>query len=115
MEDAVYRMLLPYKKNVLTITTDNGTEFARHAQLAKRLSATIFFAHPYSSWEKGGVENYNKLVRQYVLKGTDLEQYSDEELKNVQKQINLRPRKNLTLTILKMNFSNFYTNIALAT
>ena len=92
-------MLIPYKKQVITITTDNGTEFARHSQLAKKLSTKIFFAHPYSSWEKGGVENYNKLVRQYIPKGTDLEQYTDKYLMEVQKQINSRPRK-------KLNFNN---------
>ena len=107
VEEAVYRMLIPYKKQVLTITTDNGTEFARHSQLAKKLSTKIFFAHPYSSWEKGGVENYNKLVRQYIPKGTDLEQYTDKYLMEVQKQINSRPRKKLNFNNPKNEFFKF--------
>ena len=66
--EAAWKELIPFKDKVLTITTDNGTEFAKHKELAKRLNTKIYFAHPYSSWEKGGVENFNKLIRQYIPK-----------------------------------------------
>lgn len=51
-----------------SITTDNGSEFAAHQVIAKELNTTVFFAHPYSSWEKGAIENMNGLIRQYVPK-----------------------------------------------
>lgn len=54
-------MLLPYKHNVKTITTDNGPEFADHKWLEKALYTKIYFAHPYCSWEKGLIEYTNKL------------------------------------------------------
>jgi len=50
---------------VKTITSDNGREFARHQEVAGQLSADFFFAHHYSSWERGLNENTNGLVRQY--------------------------------------------------
>lgn len=61
-------MLLPYKHNVKTITTDNGPEFADHKWLEKALYTKIYFAHPYCSWEKGLIEYTNKLYRQYIPK-----------------------------------------------
>lgn len=61
-------MLAPYRKRnaILTITTDNGSEFALHKEIAKALNVDIYFAHPYCSWEKGCIENTNKLIRQYI-------------------------------------------------
>lgn len=50
---AVIDLLLPYKDAVHTITVDNGTEFAEHQIIAKKLRTNVFFAHPYSSWERG--------------------------------------------------------------
>ena len=46
-------MLMPYKKFVHSITSDNGTEFAEHIKMSKKLLTEFFFAHPYSSWERG--------------------------------------------------------------
>ncbi|MDR1171424.1 MAG: IS30 family transposase [Bacteroidales bacterium] len=64
----VYRLLFAYIKHVHSITGDNGTEFADHENIAKLLKTRFFFTHPYSSWEKGLIENTNKLVRQYISK-----------------------------------------------
>lgn len=64
----VVQMLSPFERHVLSITTDNGTEFADHKFIAKMLHTKVFFAHPYSSWEKGLIENTNKLIRQYIPK-----------------------------------------------
>jgi IS30 family transposase len=90
---AIIDMLTPYKDNVHTITFDNGGEFAEHEKIAKSLDAKMYFAHPYSSWERGLNENFNGLLRQYIPKGTDLRGISDERVKQVQTRINLRPRK----------------------
>ncbi|MDR2147647.1 MAG: IS30 family transposase [Tannerella sp.] len=64
------RLLMAFINSVHTITTDNGTEFADHENIAKLLKTSVFFTHPYSSWEKGLIENTNKPVRQYIPKKT---------------------------------------------
>jgi IS30 family transposase len=96
---AVIRMLFAYRNNVYTITSDNGPEFAEHELIAKKLKAGFYFAHPYSSWERGLNEYTNKLIRQYVVKGTNFDLYDDDFIRLVQNKINRRPREKL----------NFYT------
>ncbi|MEG1951527.1 MAG: IS30 family transposase [Bacteroidales bacterium] len=91
----VISMLLPYKNNVLTITTDNGTEFAEHQLIAQKLNTKVFFAHPYSSWEKGAIEHTNKLIRQYIPKKSVFKTFSDAQILEIQHKINRRPRKKL--------------------
>ncbi len=91
-------MLLPYLGKIRSITTDNGSEFAEHLKIAKRLKTKIYFAHPYSSWEKGCIEYHNKLIRQYIPNGTDFSIISDQMLKEIIIKINRRPR-------LKLGFS----------
>lgn len=99
MAKTVVAMLLPYIGKIRSITTDNGTEFAGHAYIAKRLKTRIFFAHPYSSWEKGCIEYHNKLIRQYIPKGTNFDKISDETLQKIVRKLNKRPR-------LKLGFSS---------
>jgi len=81
--DAVIRLLYPYRKNVLTITTDNGFEFRSHRKITEALKATVYFADSYASWQKGRIENMNKLVRQYLPKGTDFKELTDEFIHSV--------------------------------
>ena len=95
----IYRLLLPYKKHVLTITTDNGVEFMNHEWIAKKLNTTVYFADPYCSGQKGGIENTNKLLRQYYPKGTDFKKVTQADLDATQQKINCRPRE-------KLNFEN---------
>jgi len=92
---AVVRLLFPYKDTVHTITSDNGTEFAEHEFIAKKLKANFYFAHPYSSWERGLNEYTNGLVRQYIVKGSSFDNYDDEFIKLIQNKLNRRPRKKL--------------------
>ena len=72
----VVRLLMPYRKTVKTITTDNGSEFASHQLITKGLhmkgkeDVIVYFADAYSSWQKGCVENTNKLIRRYIPKHT---------------------------------------------
>lgn len=91
----VNEMLLPYKDYVKSITTDNGLEFAEHNLISKKLDSTIYFTHPYSSWEKGQIENMNKLLRQYISKNEIINDNNTLNLKEIQTKINNRPRKNL--------------------
>jgi len=65
--------LIPYKSDLHTITSDNGTEFARYKEISEKLNTGFYFAHPYSSWERGTNENTNGLIRQYIPKGKEFE------------------------------------------
>jgi IS30 family transposase len=92
----VNRMLFAYINNVHTITGDNGTEFADHQNIAEKLKTKFFFTHPYSAWEKGLIENTNKLIRQYIPKKANFNNINEQQIKEIQHKINNRPRKNLT-------------------
>jgi len=61
-------ILLPYKTDIQTITSDNGSEFARHKNISEKLKTDFYFAHPYSSWERGCNENTNGLIDNTYLK-----------------------------------------------
>lgn len=95
LAEIVVIMLLPYIGNIRSITTDNGSEFAEHLYIAKRLKTRIFFAHPNSSWEKGCIEYHNKIKGQYIPNGTDFDTVSDQMLKEIIIKINKRPRVKL--------------------
>lgn len=95
MAQAIIALLLPYKEMVLSITVDNGTEFAEHKKVSKALNCQIYFTHPYSSWEKGQVENTNGLIRQYYPKKEIIDEFNTKNIKQIQYKINRRPRKNL--------------------
>ncbi len=77
---------------VSSITYDNGLEFAMHELVNELLECESYFCKPYRSWEKGGVENYNGLVRQYFPKGHDFTTITPERLLEVEDEINNRPR-----------------------
>jgi len=81
-----------YGLKVSSITYDNGLEFARHELVNELLECESYFCKPYRSWEKGGVENYNGLVRQYFPKGHDFTTITPERLQEVEDEINNRPR-----------------------
>lgn len=78
---------------IKTMTYDNGMEMAKHKLLTKKTGVQVYFAHPYSSWERGTNENTNGLIRRYFPKGTDFNKVTEEQLKNVQDKLNNRPRK----------------------
>lgn len=78
-----------------TITYDNGSEFAAHEFIERETKATVYFAHPYSSWERGCNENANGLLRQYFPKKTSLAEVTQQQLDRVAFLLNTRPRKRL--------------------
>lgn len=94
-QTAMIEALNTHKARVLTITSDNGSEFARHKEISNELEADFFFAHPYSSWERGLNENTNGLVRQYLKKGCRLTNIADQDLAIIANKLNDRPRKTL--------------------
>jgi IS30 family transposase len=111
----VTEMLLPYKNHVKSITTDNGLEFSEHKIISKKLNATVYFTHPYSSWEKGQIENMNKLLRQYIPKKQIINADNTLNLKDIQQKINNRLRKNLNFEKPVTIFYNFINQkVALA-
>jgi IS30 family transposase len=95
MKDNAIELLAPLASKVHTITVDNGKEFCEHELIAAGLQARIYFAHPYSSWERGLNENTNGLVRQYFPKKYDFTKITDQELQQVEDRLNNRPRKTL--------------------
>lgn len=104
----VVKLLMPFKSRIKTITTDNGTEFACHGFITKKLGVPVYFADPYSSWQKGAIENLNGLIRQYIPKSASFEKLSHQFVAKIACKINRRPREKL-----KFNTPNecFYNNI----
>lgn len=84
--------LIPKAQRV-TLTCDNGKEFANHQKLSHLTGLDIYFAKPYSPWQRGCNENINGLLRQYFPKGSDFSKVTDEQLDQVVKSLNNRPRK----------------------
>jgi len=89
------RKLAPHRARVLTITADNGKEFANHQQITENLTAGFYFATPYHAWERGLNENTNGLIRQYFPKGSDFKALTQSQVAKVQNLLNSRPRKTL--------------------
>ncbi len=92
---ATIKLLELYKEAVLTITADNGKEFAYHEKMTEALNAKVYFADPYCSWQRGLNENTNGLLRQYWPKKTDFKKVSQKLVSSVIVQLNNRPRKKL--------------------
>ena len=78
---------------VKTITFDNGSEFAGHEKMAEALPTSIYFAAPYSSYQRGTNENTNGLIRRYLPKGTPFGGLTDQQVRQIEEDLNNRPRK----------------------
>jgi len=93
-----------------TLTYDNGTEMAQHKQFTKNTKIKVYFAHPYSPWERPTNENSNGLIRDFFPKGTDFNNVTKKQLKEVQDLLNERPRKVLNWCTPKDVFDEYVTN-----
>ena len=88
-----------FKMKFKSVTFDNGVEFLNWRSLElslwkpKERRTTIYFAHSYSSWERGTNENQNRMIRRFIPKGTDIADVSEEEIKEIQDWMNNYPRK----------------------
>ncbi len=99
------RLLFPFKGfGLQTITTDNGSEFRAHDIIPGKLNAKVYFADSYASRQKGAIENADKLIRQYIPKGTDFNSVSDSFIRKVQAKINERPRAKPDFSSPKVEF-----------
>jgi IS30 family transposase len=78
-----------------TLTLDNGSEMAYHEEMERRTGTTVYFAHPYHSWERGTNENTNGLIRRYLPKKTRFDQLTQVDIDRIVRRINTRPRKRL--------------------
>ena len=90
-----------------SLTYDNGSEMAQHKLFTKNTSIQVYFAHPYSPWERPTNENSNGLIRDYFPKGTDFSKVSNKRLKEVQNELNERPRKVLDMCTPKEVFDQY--------
>lgn len=110
VEEATVRLLKDTAAGVKTITFDNGKEFTNHQNMAQRLNCQVFFAHPYSPWERGANENTNGLLRQYVPKKVPLLVLTPQRLQAIEDTLNHRPRKTLDFCS-PLEFLNFKLKI----
>jgi len=81
--------------NMESVTLDNGKEFAKHETFTQETGVVVYFADPYSSWQRGTNENTNGLIRQYFPKGTDFSTVTVQRIQEVEDMLNNRPRKRL--------------------
>ena len=87
-----------FREQFKTITCDNGCENLdfngiEKSALTKTKRTTVYYAHPYSSWERGSNENANKIIRRFIPKGIDMKDITDKEIKQIEHWINNYPRK----------------------
>lgn len=90
---AVIRKLRSYVAH--TITFDNGSEFTAHEKITKALGTKVYFADPYSSWQRGANENSNRQLRAYLPKRSDIRNLTQKELDNIAWELNNKPRRRL--------------------
>jgi len=90
---AIIKLLKAKKDNVQSITFDNGREFYDFEKVKKALDADIFFADPYSSWQRGSNEHANGMLRRYYKKGISFKDITSKQVQSTANIINNRPRK----------------------
>lgn len=91
------RTLINYMKEknaaVDTLTLDNDTAFAEHPTIAQELASQIYFCEPYKSWQKGGIENGNRLIREKLPLKTSIQEWSQQDVEKAINALNERPMK----------------------
>ena len=108
---------LMFRKLFKSITTDNGSEFLdvtalRKSAFSKQVRTDLFYAHPYASWEKGSVENANRMLRRFIAKGHDIAKLTHQRLKEITRWINNYPRKLLDFDTAQNLFEQEFEKIA---
>lgn len=93
VRDAIIQLFYPIKDFVLTLTLDNGKEFAYHKKVSEKIKCDTYFAKPFHSWERGQNENANGLLRQYFPKSMELIDVTVQQVAEAVHKLNSRPRK----------------------
>lgn len=104
----VINLIAPFKSKIKSITTDNGLEFREHQYIHQKIGAPVFFADPYASWQKGAIENMNKLIRQYIPKTSDFTEINKQNIREIRNMINNRPRQKLNFKTPLFSFANHF-------
>jgi IS30 family transposase len=110
--NAVIELLKPLPVRTHTLTADNGKEFADHERISRDLRADVYFAHPYSAWERATNENMNGLIRQYFPKKRNFATITQQEIEFVMERLNNRPRKCLGFKTPNEVFFNYSPVVA---
>ena len=95
VEQAIIGLMEWLPRRHYTLTVDNGKEFSNHESVAATLQIKVYFADPYSAWQRGLNENTNGLIRQYVPKGSDIRTTTNKQIEHIMDRLNNRPRKSL--------------------
>lgn len=95
VQEALVKITTENAKTFKSLTFDNGSEFSQAAFLEdiSSLELKVYFCHAYSAWERGSNENFNKLLREFIPKGTSLHHFTDEEVRVAAESINQRVRE----------------------
>ena len=99
-----------FNKVFKSITADNGTEFSRLSEL-EAYGVSIYFAHPYSSWERAQNERHNRIFRRYIPKGVSIDLYSAEQILHFADEMNALPRKQLGYRTPEELFEDFLDKV----
>lgn len=99
--DVIERQMgrIKFKDTFKSITVDNGSEFLNSSEMErsclskKKARTMVFYAHPYSAYERGSNENMNRMIRRFIPKGADIGKYSKQEIKRIENWLNNYPRK----------------------
>lgn len=95
VEQAIISLMEALPGRNYTLTVDNGKEFTSHESVAETLQIKVYFADPYSAWQRGLNENTNGLIRQYVPKGSEVRNLTHRRVQHIMDRLNNRPRKSL--------------------
>jgi IS30 family transposase len=95
VEQTIISLMEALPRRNYTLTVDNGKEFASHESVAATLQIKVYFADPYSAWQRGLNENTNGLIRQYVPKGSEVRSLTARQVQHIMDRLNNRPRKAL--------------------
>ena len=95
--DRLERRYSDFPERFKSLTTDNGSEFMEYEKLCRSIHGgsrfQVWYCHSYSAWEKGSVENHNRMIRRFFPKGTDFSKISKKRIAAVQDWMNNYPRK----------------------